>query len=131
MPADAQSRRPVVLVVEDDADTQAFMNAVLGRRYDVAAASTEAETRRELEARPESAIVVLMDLSLADGEAGAELTRRLRLDSRWATLPIIALTAHAAAADRDRALAAGCDEYLSKPIDRRKLFALIDSLLSR
>jgi CheY-like chemotaxis protein len=131
MPADSESQRPTIIVVEDDPDTQAFMIAVLGRRYGVAVASTEAEARRELESRPGAAMLVLMDLSLANGEDGAEVTRRLRRDPRWATLPIVALTAHATAADRDRALAAGCDEYLSKPIDRRKLFALIDSLLTR
>jgi len=131
MPVDAESQRPTVIVVEDDPDTQAFMTTVLGRRYAVATASNEAEARRALESRPGAAMLMLMDLSLADGEDGAELTRRLRRDPRWAALPIVALTAHANAADRDRALAAGCDDYLSKPIDRRKLFALIDSLLNR
>ena len=131
MPANSESQRPTIIVVEDDPDTQAFMTAVLGRRYAVAIASTEAEARRELENRPGAPMLVLMDLSLAEGEDGAELTRRLRRDSRWAGLPIVALTAHATAADRDRALAAGCDDYVSKPIDRRKLFTLIDSLLNR
>lgn len=120
-----------MIVVDDDVDMQAFMSAALGRRHDVVAAGAEAETRRQLELHAGSALVVLMDLSLADGEDGAELTRRLRSDPRWATLPIIALTADTTPAAHDRAMAAGCDEYLSKPIDRRKLAALIDSILSR
>lgn len=119
-----------MIVVDDDVDMQAFMSAALGRRH-VVAAGAEAETRRQLELHAGSAIVVLMDLSLADGEDGAELTRRLRADPRWATLPIIALPADTTPAAHDRAIAAGCDEYLSKPIDRRKLAALIDSILSR
>jgi CheY-like chemotaxis protein len=97
----------------------------------VIAVSCEAGARRELEARPGDVDMILMDLSLADGEDGTELTRRFRADKRWQKIPIVALTAHANEADRERALAAGCNDYLAKPVDRRKLFPLIDSLAAR
>jgi signal transduction histidine kinase/CheY-like chemotaxis protein len=117
-----------VMVVDDDPDTQAFMTTLLRPHCAVITVACEVEARRELEARPAGVDMILMDLTLADGEDGTELTRRFRSDMRWKTIPIVALTAHANEADRERALAAGCDDYLAKPVDRRKLFPLIDSL---
>jgi DNA-binding response OmpR family regulator len=117
------------MVVDDDEDTQAFMRAVLSRRYTVITAGCEAEARSEL--ANHAVNLVLMDLSLGNGEDGANLTRRLRGEKQWQQLPIVALTAHASAADRERALDAGCNDYVVKPIERRRLFALIDALIGQ
>jgi len=86
--------------------------------------------REVLDARPDVALV-LMDLTLNADEDGLMLTRYLRGQARWRRLPIIAVTAFAAPEDRERALEAGCDDYLSKPISRLDLFAKIDALVSR
>jgi CheY-like chemotaxis protein len=61
---------------------------------------------------------------------GWEATRRLKADPATAALPIIALTAHAMASDRERALEAGCDDYDSKPVDLPRLLEKIEKLLS-
>jgi signal transduction histidine kinase/ActR/RegA family two-component response regulator len=124
------SPRPVILVVDDDAETQQYMRAVLQQRYDVLSAASGKEMREVLEARPDVALV-LMDLALDTDEDGLTLTRYLRGQERWRQLPIIAVTAFAAPEDRERALEAGCDDYLSKPISRQNLFAEIDALVSR
>jgi CheY-like chemotaxis protein len=68
------------------------------------------------QARAHHPHLILMDLSLPGGSDGLETTRRLRMESAFKEVPIIALTAHAMRGDRDRALSAGCDEYISKPI---------------
>ena len=71
--------------------------------------------------------LILMDMSLPRLD-GWEATRRLKADSHTQAIPVIALTAHAIAGDRQRALAAGCDEYESKPLDFPQLLAKISRL---
>jgi CheY-like chemotaxis protein len=78
------------------------------------------------QARPD---LILMDLSLPVID-GWEATRRLKAHVTLRHIPIIALTAHAMSGDEEKARAAGCDDYLSKPIDEDLLFAKLQTLLS-
>ncbi len=72
--------------------------------------------------------LILMDMSLPVVD-GWEATRRIKADRALAHIPILALTAHAMQGDEERALACGCEDYLSKPIDEDILFEKIESLL--
>jgi CheY-like chemotaxis protein len=72
----------------------------------------------------ESPALILMDLSLPKLD-GVEATRRLKADPATAGIPIIVLSAHAMKADEERARAAGCDDFLTKPIDEDRLFETI------
>ncbi len=121
--------RPTVLVVEDDPDTQAYMKAVLDKRFDVLAAASADEARRELARHTGEIPVILMDLSLRGSEDGLSLTRSLREQEDWKDVPIIATTAHALPEDRRRALAAGCSDYLAKPFGRDELLSSMDRAL--
>ena len=67
---------------------------------------------------------ILMDLNMP-GMDGLEVTRRLKADPATRAIPIIALTAYAMRGDEERARAAGCDDYVPKPIDRQRLLATI------
>ena len=73
--------------------------------------------------------LVLMDMSLPIID-GWEATRRLKASATTRQIPIIALTAHAMGGDRERCLAAGCDEYDTKPIEFSRLLAKIQALLN-
>jgi CheY-like chemotaxis protein len=104
-----------ILLVEDDPDTRELVRLTLELYgHDV----TEASTAEEGVARARSAApdLILMDLSLGGKFDGLEATKRLRADPAFESTPIVALTAHAMAGDREKSLAAGCDEHWTKPI---------------
>ncbi|HEY7406537.1 MAG TPA: response regulator [Candidatus Angelobacter sp.] len=81
-------------------------------------------------AQSESPDLILMDMSLPV-MSGWDATRNLKANPETKTIPVIALTAHAMAADRDQAMQAGCDDYDTKPIELTRLLEKIESLLSK
>ncbi|HEX8723678.1 MAG TPA: response regulator [Pyrinomonadaceae bacterium] len=103
-----------ILFVEDEPDIRDLVSLALEDGHSVTAAGTAEEgLRRAAELAPD---LILMDVSLGGAYDGLEATRRLRADPRFDSTPIVALTAHAMPGDRERALAAGCDEHWPKPI---------------
>lgn len=116
-----------ILVVEDNALNLKLIRDVLQvRGYDVVEArSGEEGVDRAHECCPD---LVLMDLQLP-GIDGVEAMHRIRQDPVVADVPVVAVTAFAMQADRDRALADGFDGYLSKPISVRSLPAQVDAFL--
>lgn len=118
-----------ILLVEDNEMNRDMLSRRLQRRgYEVAMA-TDGLAGVEM-ARTRAYDLVLMDMSLPEID-GWEATRRIREDPATKTLPIIALTAHAMSGDRDKAIAAGCDDYDTKPIELDRLLAKIEALLHR
>ncbi len=108
-----------ILVVEDNRDNRELVVKVLARKgYDVAEAETAEEALALAAADPPD--LILMDLNLA-GMSGFEATRRLKADPRLRRVPVVAVTAYAMVGDRERALEAGCDGYIPKPVDVRRL----------
>ena len=81
-------------------------------------------------AETEAPDLILMDLRLP-GIDGWEATRRIKAAPATKAIPVIALSAHAMAGDREKALAAGCDDYDTKPIDFPKLVERIQTILAR
>ena len=79
-------------------------------------------------ARSEAPALILMDLDLPVMD-GWEATRRLKASDDTRHIPVVAVSAHAMSSDRNRALAAGCDCFFSKPIDLKGLLERIESLL--
>ena len=78
----------------------------------------------------EAPALILMDMSLP-GVDGWEATRRLKAAPQTHKIPVIALTAHAMADDRDKAMAAGCDDFDTKPVELSRLLSKIQALLGR
>jgi CheY-like chemotaxis protein len=81
-------------------------------------------------AASEKPAIILMDMNLP-GIDGWEATRRLKADAGTADIPVIALTAHAMTGDREKALAVGCDDFDTKPVDFDRLLAKIEAALRR
>jgi len=117
-----------ILLIEDDALNRDMLSRRLVRRgYEVVVAVDGEDGLAQ--ASSQRPALILMDLSLPKID-GWEATRRLKAAEGTRAIPVIALTAHAMQGDRQRALAAGCDEYDTKPIDFARLIEKIDRLLA-
>lgn len=112
-----------ILLVEDNEMNRDMLSRRLTRRGHAVVTAMDglAAVEATLDERPD---VVLMDMGLPVMD-GWEAARRIKDDERTASIPVIALTAHAMAEDRERALAAGCDEFDTKPVDLERLLAKI------
>ncbi|MGH6662962.1 MAG: response regulator [Rhodospirillales bacterium] len=116
-----------VLVIEDNEMNRDMLARRLRRRgFDLVLAA-DGETGISTATR-EAPDLILMDLSLP-GIDGWETARRLKSAAETAAIPIIALTAHAMTGDREKALAAGCDDYDTKPVELSRLLDKMQKLL--
>ena len=117
-----------ILLVEDNEVNWDMLSRRLKKRgYEVSIAQDGAEgVKLASEQKPD---LILMDMSLPVLD-GWEATRRLKAASETSDIPVIALSSHAMTGDKEKALAAGCDDYHTKPIDFADLIQKIDGLLS-
>jgi two-component system cell cycle response regulator DivK len=120
---------PRILLIEDNEMNRDMLSRRLARKgFDVSIATDGLQgLAAVLEVSPD---LILMDLSLP-GIDGWEATRRLKCDPITRAIPIIALTAHAMAGDRERAFEAGCDDYDMKPIDFHRLLGKIEAVMTK
>ncbi len=118
-----------ILYIEDNEDNLYMLsNRLIRRGYEVVSAR-DGEQGIAM-AGSEAPALILMDLSLPVID-GWEATRRLKTEPLTRNIPVIALSAHAMAGDREKAIAAGCDDYDTKPVELPRLLEKIAALLSR
>ena len=118
-----------VLVIEDNAANMKLASLLLHSAGHAVLCAVDAETGLTL-ARADQPDLILMDLQLP-GMDGLAATALLKHDPATATIPVIALTALAMKADREKSQLAGCDAYIAKPLRYKELYAAIDALLAR
>jgi CheY-like chemotaxis protein len=118
---------PTILLVEDNELNRDMLSRRLVRKgYDVLIAEDGAKgLSAATDGKPD---LILMDMSLPVLD-GWEATRRLKAEPQTRAIPVIALTAHAMSSDREKAVAAGCDDYDTKPVELERLLAKIERLL--
>lgn len=117
-----------VLLVEDNPQNRYLMTFLLEKSgYEVVSAEDgEAAVEAVSTYRPD---VILMDVQLPKID-GYEATRRIKSDAQFASIPVLALTAHSMKGDRAKALEAGCDDYITKPVDIDVLLRRLEDVLS-
>ena len=118
-----------ILYVEDNEDNIYMLSNRLKRRGHELIVARDGQEAIDM-AKREMPALILMDLSLPLVD-GWEATRRLKATASTRHIPIIALSAHAMSGDRDRALAAGCDDYDTKPVELTRLLAKIAAMLDK
>ena len=114
----------ILLVEDNEINRQIAVELLEGVGASVAIAHHGREAVEQLDSAPDSADLVLMDLQMPEMD-GYQATARLRSDPRFASLPIIAMTAHATVEERQRCLDAGMNDHVSKPIEPAQLFATV------
>ncbi|MBN1368499.1 MAG: response regulator [Dehalococcoidales bacterium] len=119
---------PKILYIEDDEMNRDMLARRLEKRGYQLLLAVDGEQGLEI-ARSENPDLILMDMSLPVLD-GWEATRQLKKTPNTVCIPIIALTAHAMADDKQKALEAGCDDYDSKPIELPRLLSKIEALLN-
>jgi len=118
-----------VLLVEDNEMNRDMLSRRLSRKgFEVIVALDGAEALQA--ALAEVPALILMDMSLPVMD-GWEATRRIKAEAATAAIPVIGLTAHAMDGDREKCLAAGCDDYDTKPVDLPRLLEKMHAQLSR
>jgi two-component system cell cycle response regulator DivK len=119
---------PRILLVEDQEMNRDMLSRRLTKRgYEIDIAVDGAEGIEK--ARAGNPDLILMDMSLPVID-GWEATRTLKADAATSAIPVIALTAHAMSTDREKALAAGCDGYETKPVELPRLIEAIEKMLA-
>lgn len=116
-----------ILIVEDNEMNRDMLSRRLERKGYAVLLAIDGQAGIDV-ARSSAPDLILMDMSLPLMD-GWEATRRLKADLGLRHIPVIALTAHAMADDRDNALQAGCDDYDTKPIELPRLLGKIEALL--
>ena len=117
---------PKILLVEDNEMNRDMLTRRLEKRGYTIVIAVDGAAGVTL-AKSELPDLILMDMSLPVLD-GWDATKQVKADPATASIPVIALTAHAMAGDREKALEAGCNDYETKPIDFVSLFAKIDAL---
>ena len=120
---------PRILLIEDfDANQDLISRYLRLFDYEVVAASDGQAGLTKARLERSEIDLVLLDMNLPEMD-GWEVARQLKADESTRSLPVIAVTAHAMVGDREKGLLAGCDEYVTKPIDFNELEQLIGQLL--
>ena len=128
--ADALALPATVLVVEDNEDNLFTLRQILARRrLEIVTATNGRQAIERCRQQPPPDLVI-MDVQMP-GMTGLQATGAIRALPGGADIPIVALTAQAMKGDRERILAAGCDDYLAKPVQPNELISVIDRLLRR
>jgi len=117
----------ILLVEDNEMNRDMLSRRLIKRGYDLVIAVDGQAGVDAARSNPPDLILLDMSLPVMDGWTAAG---HLKSDAATSAIPIIALTAHALAGDREKALEAGCDDYDTKPVDIKRLLGKIESLLS-
>ena len=124
-----ESTKPLILIVEDDYENQRFLQLFLGKKFIVFSCDSEEYFYKYLNEK--SIDIILMDISLRGEKDGLQLTREVKKNPRFNRIPVVCLTAHAFPRDKENALNAGVDIFLTKPISNNFLMETLLEMVNK
>lgn len=123
------TNKPSILITEDDTENQKFLQLLLSKDFDVAVCDSEESFFENLKSKKFD--LILMDISLKGKKNGLDLTREVKEHPDFKDIPVICLSAHAFKQDRDNAIDAGVDAFLTKPIENSLLLSTLKNLMNK
>jgi CheY-like chemotaxis protein len=121
--------KPKILVTEDDKENQKYLNFILRRKYDIDFCETSDDFFKLIGKKNYN--IFIMDITLHGEETGLTIIQTLKNSDKYKNIPVIGLSAHVFSQDRKKALEAGVDVYLTKPIENKKLMDTIENLIAK
>ena len=119
--------KPAILVTEDDFENQKFLKFLLDKDFEVEVCDSAESFFKNLNSRKFD--IILMDISLKGNKTGLDLTQEIKKHPEYKGIPIVCLSAHAFKKDRDNAMRAGVDVFLTKPIENNLLLSTLKKLI--
>ncbi len=121
--------KPRILVAEDDKENQKYLDFILRRTYEIDFCDSPEDFFMLISSKKYD--IVIMDITLQGEQSGLSLIRKLKQKKEYRKIPIVGLSAHVFSQDRKKALEAGADVYLTKPIGNKKLMDMLEKLLTQ
>ena len=120
--------KPRILVAEDDKENQKYLDIILRRTYEIDFCDSPDDFFMLISRKKYD--ILIMDITLKGVQSGLSLISKLKRKQEYREIPIVALSGHVFSQDRKKALEAGADVYLTKPIENKKLIDTLKKLLA-
>ena len=121
--------KPRILVTEDDKENQKYLDIILRRTYEIDFCDSPDDFFMLISRKKYD--ILIMDITLKGVQSGLSLISKLKRKQEYREIPIVALSGHVFSQDRKKALEAGADVYLTKPIENKKLMDTLEKLLAQ
>lgn len=121
--------KPRILVAEDDKENQKYLDIILRRTYEIDFCDSPDDFFMLISRKKYN--IIIMDITLKGVLSGLSLISKLKRKQEYREIPIVALSGHVFSQDRKKALEAGADVYLTKPIENKKLMDTLEKLLAQ
>lgn len=121
--------KPRILVTEDDKENQKYLDIILRRTYEIDFCDSPDDFFMLISRKKYN--IIIMDITLKGVQSGLSLISKLKRKQEYREIPIVALSGHVFSQDRKKALEAGADVYLTKPIENKKLMDTLEKLLAQ
>ena len=118
-----------ILVAEDDKENQKYLDIILRRTYEIDFCDSPDDFFMLISRKKYN--IIIMDITLKGVQSGLSLISKLKRKQEYREIPIVALSGHVFSQDRKKALEAGADVYLTKPIENKKLMDTLEKLLTQ